>query len=324
MFMPKPDPSFSVVIPTFGRPRGLARLLNSLAPQIAGHLGREVIVVNDGSLEIAYDAVINRHRTWVNYLVAERNEGPGAARNLGAREARGDYLVFIDDDCAAPLDWLDQLTRLVHLEANIDAVGGMTRPLLSARPTRFERLLTEAGCHPNPVFYDDQLIVMVSACLAVRRLVFEEIGGFVERVMPLAEDRNLTTRLRLAGANCGIKRDWFVYHDMTSTPRQHFRRYFNYGRGVHRAIALEQVPLDRGYWPPARRSLCFWPNRARARIEAAQHLAPGRPALERLAIIGLAAASDLAMDAGFIYSEHRRLAPVPAGRRLPAPPAAPI
>jgi GT2 family glycosyltransferase len=324
MFMPKPDPSFSIVIPTFGRPRGLARLLNGLAPQIAGHHGREVIIVNDGSPEVAYDAVINRHREWVNYLIAERNEGPGAARNLGARAAEGDYLVFIDDDCAPPLDWLDQLTRLVHVESGLDAVGGMTRPLRSAHPDWFEKLLIEAGCHPNPVWYEGQLIVMVSACLAVRRLVFEAVGGFVERVTPLAEDRNLTTRLRLAGARCAVKPEWFVYHDMTSTPRQHFRRYFNYGRGVHRAIGLEQVPLDRGYWPPARRGLCFWPNRARTRIEEAQTLAPGRPAMERLSVIGLAAATNLAMDAGFVHAERKGTAAMPVGRRLPAPPAATI
>jgi glycosyltransferase involved in cell wall biosynthesis len=204
MFMPKPDPSFSVVIPTFGRPRGLARLLNSLAPQIAGHHGREVIVVNDGSPEAAYDAIINRHRGWVNYLVASQNSGPGAARNFAARSATGDFLVFIDDDCAAPLDWLDQLARILHAESGLDAVGGATRPLASARPTRFEKLLVEGGCHPNPVYYEDQLIVMVAACLAVRRDLFDTVGGFVEKILPLAEDRNLTTRLRLAGANCAV------------------------------------------------------------------------------------------------------------------------
>jgi GT2 family glycosyltransferase len=323
MFMPRPDPSFSIVIPTFGRPRGLARLLNSLAPQVAGHHGRDVIVVNDASPEAAYDAVINRHRGWVSYLVADRNAGPGAARNLGARAATGDFLVFIDDDCAAPLDWLDQLTRIVHGEAGLDAVGGNTRPLESSRPTRFEKLLVEGGCHPNPVYYDGELVVMVGACLAVRRAMFDTVGGFVENIMPLAEDRNLTTRLRLAGANCAVRPGWFVYHDMSSTPRQHFRRYFNYGRGVHKAIALEQMPLDRDYWPPARRPLSFWPTRACARLRETRSLAPSRrTTIERLPVVALAAATNLAMDAGFIFAGRQRKSPTPALRRLPARPGA--
>jgi len=306
MFIPRPEPSFSIVIPTFGRPRGLARLLNSLAPQIAGRLGREVIVVNDGSEESAYDAILNRHRGWVTYIVSEKNRGPSAARNSGAKAASGDFLVFIDDDCAPPMDWLDRLTRLLALDSNLDAIGGTTRPLESQHPDWFEKLLIEGGCHPNPVFYEDQLIVMVSACLAVRRTVFDTLGGFVEKVTPLAEDRNLTTRLRVAGAKCTIEPSWFVYHDMSSTPKQHFRRYFNYGRGVKKAIALEAVPLDRTYWPPARRPLSYWVSRARHRLRETKALGPKRHrTLDRLPLVALAAATNLTMDLGFIYAERK-------------------
>jgi GT2 family glycosyltransferase len=315
MFIPRPEPSFSIVIPTFGRPRGLARLLNGLAPQVAGRLGREVIVVNDGSDESAYEAIINRHRGWVSYLASEENRGPSAARNSGAKIASGDFLVFVDDDCAPPLDWLDHLVRLLALDGELDAIGGTTRPLESQHPHWFEKLLIEGGCHPNPVFYRDQLIVMVSACLAVRRTVFDLLGGFVEKVTPLAEDRNLTTRLRLAGANCAIKPGWFVYHDMSSTPKQHFRRYFNYGRGVKKAIALEAAPLDRTYWPPARRPLSFWVSRARHRLRETRGLAPARHRpLDRLPLVALAAATNLTMDLGYIYAERE----APVRIKLPA------
>jgi GT2 family glycosyltransferase len=306
MFVSRPEPSFSIVIPTYGRPRGLARLLNSLAPQIAGRLGREIIVVNDGSDSRGYDAVMHRHRGLVTYIVADRNRGPSAARNLGVREATGDFLVFVDDDCAAPLDWLDHLTRILAASPMLDAVGGTTRPLASSRPRWFERLLVAGHCYPNPVFYEGKLIVMVSACLAVRRTLFDTVGGFVEKVMPLAEDRNLTTRLRVAGANCRIEPDWFVYHDMSSTPGQHFRRYFNYGRGVNNAIAMEEVPLDRTYWPPKTRSLSYWLRRARARWHEADALAPEAAPLERLPVAALAAATNLTMDLGYIYGGREK------------------
>jgi GT2 family glycosyltransferase len=320
MFMPRPEPTFSIVIPTFGRPRGLARLLNSLAPQVTGRLGREVIVVNDGSDESGYAAIVNHHRGWVSYIAAAENRGPATARNIGAKAASGNFLVFVDDDCAAPLDWLDQLTRLLAADPQLDAVGGMTRPLQSQHPNWFERLLVEGGCYPNPVFYEDQLIVMVSACLAVRKTVFDSLGGFVEKVTPLAEDRNLTTRLRVAGAKCAIKPDWFVYHDMSSTPKQHFRRYFNYGRGVNKAIALEDLPLDRTYWPPARRSMVFWWARACARLRETKALAPKKQsALERLSLVALAAATNLTMDLGYIYAERREEPPMRAKERVKEP-----
>jgi mycofactocin glycosyltransferase len=302
----RPEPTLSIVIPTYRRPRGLARLLQSLAPQVMEQAGREVIVVNDGTDDATYDAVIEAHREWVHYISITENRGPAAARNDGVRTATGNFLVFIDDDCAAPFGWLDQLARFLAADPHLDAVGGTTRPLASQDPKWFERLLTESGCHPNPVFYRDQLIVMVSACLAVRKAVFEGLGGFVERIMPLAEDRNLTTRLRLAGAKCAIKPEWFVYHDMSSTPREHFRRYFNYGRGVNNAISLEALPLDLSYWPPDQRSFVFWWMRACARLRETAALAQNRhSALGRFPIVVLAAATNLTMDLGYAYAERK-------------------
>jgi len=306
MFVSRPEPSFSVVIPTYRRPRGLARVLNSLAPQIAERLGAEVIVVNDGSDESNYEAIAHHHRGWMKYVVAPKNGGPGAARNIGARHAKSDFLVFIDDDCAAPLDWLEHLAKFLAANPSLDAVGGTTRPMVSPRPHWFERVLIAGGCYPNPVFYRGELIVMVSACLAVRRALFDTLGGFVDKIMPLAEDRNLTTRLRLAGANLAVDRDWFVYHDMSSTPREHFRRYFNYGRGVRNAVALEAVPLDLTYWPPERRNFSYWLGRAKARVAETKELAAQQPTLERLPVVAVAAATNLTMDLGYILGERRK------------------
>ena len=144
MFIPRPEPTFSIVIPTYGRPRGLARLLNSLGPQVIGRHGREVIVVNDGSQEPAYEAIVNRHRGWVNYIATRENRGQSAARNTGVAAATGNYLVFIDDDCAAPLDWLDRLTAIFAADPTLDAVGGRTKPLQSQYPRWFEKLLIES------------------------------------------------------------------------------------------------------------------------------------------------------------------------------------
>jgi GT2 family glycosyltransferase len=298
----RPRPALSIVIPTHRRPLGLARLLQSLAPQART---QDVIVVNDGTDDATYRAIIEDHREWVHYIANPENRGPGATRNSGVKLATGDFLVFIDDDCVPPSGWLDQLKRLLAGDPQLDAVGGTTRPLPSRQPKWFEQLLTASGCYPNPVFYRDQLIVMVSACLAVRRLVFDAVGGFVERIMPLAEDRNLTTRLRLAGAKCAIEPAWFVYHDMSSTPYEHFRRYFNYGRGVNNAIALEAMPLDRSYWPPTQRSPVFWWARACARLHETAALTQNEhSALARLPIAATAAATNLAMDLGFVYGER--------------------
>jgi GT2 family glycosyltransferase len=301
-----PTLSLSVVIPTYRRPRGLDRLLESLVPSAASEAFLEAIVVNDGGHDEAYATIVARH-AWVTYLVAERNAGPGAARNLGAARAYGDFLVFIDDDCVAPPGWLDRLRAELEAHPDLDAVGGATHPLPSPRPGWFERLMVDAALHPNPIYYNGDLIVMVSACLAVRRSMFAAVGGFDERLRLAAEDRNLTTRLRLAGAQCAIAPSWFVAHDMTSTPSRHFRRYFNYGRGVRQAVALEAEPLDRLYWPPERRPIGYWLRRARGRWAETSSLAPNATPRHRGAVRLLATATNLVMDIGFCRPAANRL-----------------
>ena len=302
----QPRLSLSIVVPTYRRANSLGRLVDALMPQIGSRPDRELIIVNDGGHDAGYDSAIARHRAGLTYLVAARNGGPGAARNLGAKAAKGDFLVFIDDDCVAPPDWLDTLATILADHPEFDAVGGQTQPLISARPGFFERLLIEAGCYPNPIYYDGFLIVMVSACLAVRRSVFDRLGGFDERLVLAAEDRNLTTRLRLARTTLAIAPLWFVFHDMAATPRQHFRRFFNYGRGVSLAIAVEAQALDRTYWPPNHRRSRYWLQRARARFLAARRLVRTPPGIFGALAVFLLTATNLTMDAGYAVAERRR------------------
>jgi glycosyltransferase involved in cell wall biosynthesis len=88
-----PEPRFSVIVPTFGRPEFLGEAVASVLAQTIEDL--EVIVVDDGSPEPA-------RSTWnderVRLIRRERNGGPAAARNAGLEVARGRYLAFCDDD----------------------------------------------------------------------------------------------------------------------------------------------------------------------------------------------------------------------------------
>ena len=60
----------------------------------------------------------------VRYLQHEENRGACAARNTGIAQARGDFLAFLDDDCAPDPDWLDALDRaLAGLPGAVGAGG---------------------------------------------------------------------------------------------------------------------------------------------------------------------------------------------------------
>ena len=235
----------------------------------------------------------------MRYVDSPRNGGPAAARNLGAQHANREFLVFIDDDCEPPAYWLDWLCGIVAANPDVDAVCGTTRPLPSPSPGRFARMLARGGYHPQPYLLDEEP-VLVTANLAVRRAAFARVAGFDETMMT-TEDRNLSYRLRLNGAIFHFDHAWFVYHDMTSSPWSHFRRYYRYGQGLRQELSIENKPADREGWPADQRSLSYWAKRIvgdlkRARKET-DHRAIGR--LDSVLFTGLGALTRLSLDLGF-------------------------
>lgn len=86
------SPTFSVIIPTYGRPRFLGEAIDSVLAQTVGDL--ECIVVDDASE--ATVAVPDDDR--VRLIRRATNGGPATARNTGLSEARGTYIAFLDDD----------------------------------------------------------------------------------------------------------------------------------------------------------------------------------------------------------------------------------
>lgn len=294
------DIGLSVIVPTYRCPAGLDRLLTSLREQVEGNTKYQVIVVNDGSHDERYAAVIERHCDFVAYVAAPQNRGPAAARNLGAAQAQGDFIVFIDDDCVSPPYWLDWLCAILAENPDVDVVGGTTEPLPSPKAGLFETFLAEAGFHPRPYLLDD-LPVLVTANLAVRRTAFEAVGGFDETMLT-TEDRNLCYRLEQRRAIFHLDPGWFAYHDMATRVWRHFRRYYRYGLGIRREIAMEDSPPDLSRWPQEGFALHDLPARVAALVarvkDGDRHEA--RPWATRILFMALAVLTWLAVDLGYV------------------------
>ncbi len=95
------EPAVSVIVPTFNRPELLARCLRGLCTQTTDDL--EVIVVNDGGLDVGDVVRPFRHRLDVRLVTQASNGGAAAAANAGLALARGRYAHFqADDDTVQP------------------------------------------------------------------------------------------------------------------------------------------------------------------------------------------------------------------------------
>ncbi len=214
---PAPDPLVSVVVTVRNEAPHIGQLLESLADQ-AGPL--EVVLVDaesrDGSREIVEEFVA-KHPGLVRLI--ERPCSRGAGRNTGVREARGEWVAFIDGDCFADSQWLKQLRASF---SKTSVVAGRTLTVGKPRYGTLERV----------ELYQQGFDVTYPSCnLAYPRALFDRLGGFDPRFVT-AEDIDLNMRAVAAGATIVYTPDAIVYHHMRGNfVRFLYQAFWNgYGR----------------------------------------------------------------------------------------------
>jgi GT2 family glycosyltransferase len=226
----RPKPRFSIAIATRGRADGLERLLAALRPQVAGRQDREIVVVNDGSHDAAYQSVAERHADIAGYSALPAHVGIPAARNAAAEQCRGDYLLFTDDDCVPPDGWIDWLDARLRLHPEIDAIAGTTDADIAPTSSFAARVQAHFNLLPQPRL-DGRRVLFVTANLAMRRSLFERLGGFGfrEGFPGAGEDVELAVRADMAGARVCL--DWTckVVHALDRRLWTQVRRYWRYG-----------------------------------------------------------------------------------------------
>lgn len=224
-------PVVSVVVCTHRRPSGLAALLRSLVPQVSGRPSREIVVVNDGTHDHAYAAVIAEFEGRVRYDALPTPNGIAKARNRTAEFARGTYLVFTDDDCVVPPTWLDWVEARLAAHPELDVVGGTTRPHDLEHANFVGRLQAAFDLLPRPYLHEGGMYSFITACLAVRAQLFHQVGGFRTEASfaSAGEDTDLSFRLARAKARIRLDPDWWVAHALATRIRPEYLRFYRYG-----------------------------------------------------------------------------------------------
>jgi GT2 family glycosyltransferase len=216
-------PEISIVVLTWNGRQYLEACLSALQLQEA--VSAETILVDNASTD-GTAAFVRERFPAVRIVELERNVGFAAGNNAGARQARGRYLAFLNNDTVPHPGWLRALragvdddsgfvlitSRIVYMHdpTVLDSAGdGFLR--WGGAFKRHHGAPIELAMEPAEVFG-----VCGAACL-VRRDVFEELGGFDEDFFASHEDVDLSYRARLLGYRCRYVADAIVKHHGSAT-----------------------------------------------------------------------------------------------------------
>lgn len=228
---------FSIVIPTHNRPEQLTECLLAIQHLDSAKDAFEIIVVDDGSRVSMKDQIGGMEGLTETRWIRTPNSGPAAARNRGSSESRGEVLVFIDDDCVPPPDWLASVAHCATLHPAC-LIGGRTLTTLVRNPYSItSQVILDAAYR----FYNAAPLsarFLASNNMALRADLFARAGGFNERFRVASEDREFCDRWLHQDRRIVFCEEIVLYHDHILTFRSFCRQHFNYGRGAFQYHSL--------------------------------------------------------------------------------------
>ena len=224
-------PYFSIVIPTHDRNQQLLYCIKTILGITYPRHRFEVIVVDDGS-RVPVRWMLSSYFEKLNLRVFYKQKaGPASARNLGARVAKGEYLVFLDDDCTPDPSWLQRLA-IRTIQAPDKAIGGLTVNML--QKNRFSCATQLVVDYLYNKYNRDarNARFFIATNFAVPADGFANVEGFDEN-MPFAggEERELWTRWINKGYSMTFAPEVVVYHKRQLNLASFCKQHFIYGRG---------------------------------------------------------------------------------------------
>ena len=228
----------SVIIPVYNGAEFLRQCLTSMAASTERPF--ECIVVDDGSTD-------NSKKTAAEFgarvFSTEGRRGPACARNLGAKEARGDILFFVDSDVCVEPDTIANIVAEFRRDPEVDAVIGSydrwpSAPnFMSQYRNLMHHYVHQRSKRESTSFW--------AGCGAIRLNVFRDFGGFDEMYQaPAIEDIELGYRLSSAGRRIVLCGHIQVKHLKRWSIRSVMKADFFY-----RALPWSELTLRSGSMP---------------------------------------------------------------------------
>ncbi len=236
-------PRASVLMVTYGN-LDLTRLCLASLQRAAGDIPFEIIVVDNDSRDEtpAYlDEVAASGLLPLRVVKNRQNVGFAAGNNQAAALARGDILVFLNNDTVVRPGWLDQMVAALDNDLHTGLVGPMTNSCgneaqLGTQYSDLEQMeefaaeycARHSGQRREPA-------MLTLFCAAMQKALFQQIGGLDEGYgIGLFEDDDLSMAVRTRGKRLQLLGDVFVHHyggaAFSRLPAQKYMRLFYMNR----------------------------------------------------------------------------------------------
>ena len=244
----KQDFEVSVIMCTYNRAAMLAPAIESILNQETGGIRFEFVVVDNNSIDetrAVIESYISRGEN-IRYLF-EGKQGSSNARIAGTANTTAPILAFTDDDVRVQPNWVEIIKKKFDEYPDVAFVGGKVLPDWEATPPDWltrdhwaPLALVDYGDEPFQIDMD-RAVCLVSANLAIRRRVLEEVGSFrpeFVRIGPSScEDHELELRILRAGRK-GLYVPELVISAAVQKERLLKRYHRNWHSGHGKSMAL--------------------------------------------------------------------------------------
>jgi len=225
-------PFVSIIVGIRNEERYIVECIESLLVQDYPKDLYEIIIVDGMSTDDTQKIV----KKYPVKLILNEKKNVAAARNLGVKDAKGDFVAFTDGDCKADKHWLSTLvSEMLVAPANVACVGGPNL-IFDTDPTfarivgyAQETLIGSGGSAQSHSYHKKQYVQSIPNCNAFyRKSVIEEVGCFDEHFV-IGQDGDLNFRIGKAGYKFMFIPEAKVWHHRRGTIKTFSVRMFKYG-----------------------------------------------------------------------------------------------
>lgn len=215
------EPLVSIIIPNYNGEKYLETCLSSVLN--SNYSRFEVLIVDDGSTDTS-EKIINNFLYKDKRVKFEKNKtnlGAAASRNKAVKNAKGEIMVFLDNDTEVDKNWLTYMVITLTKSKKIGACQALLVDYKQRDSVQVAGVklwaatgwgLSIGSGEKNIHQFTEIPIIALSAALAVKKEVFDMVGGFDELEAVVTEDLDLSWRIWIAGFSIMLSPKAIVYH----------------------------------------------------------------------------------------------------------------